>query len=317
MFKKWVVPVFAVAMLTVACDQPPPQPAASSATATSTATVATVTASAKASATATAMASSTASALALASAEPPAPPVPEPVTPIRVQDPQGVEFIYQSKWSETKLNYNMLNGMEHAENRPIMDLVIMHTAVLTTKDSELEILRRIQLDHINGRGWGDISAHYLIGPSGKVYQGRKIWYRYPGKAVGGSVGAGMGRFDYSWSKCSIMMLGNFNDPSQEFTEDAKQALLALIDDRRTKFGRMYRKALDAREAETAVLLGSGHQKGQNHGLDVIRTRIHPSLPHVVREFLLNPDGEEEPEQKKPQLKLRKVPKAEEGRAKSP
>lgn len=174
----------------------------------------------------------------------------------------------------------------HPGNAPIMDVVIMHAAVFTPndEDKELEILRNIQRAHVarSGRGWGDIAPHYLIGPSGKLYQGRKIWYRYPDS---GSVGAGMGRFSYHWGKCSIMLLGDFNNPAQEFTPEAQETLLTLIEDRTRKFGRMYRESLNAREADTCQLLGPGCPKGAHLGLDEVGVRRHPSLPASVWEFL--------------------------------
>lgn len=176
-------------------------------------------------------------------------------------------------------NQDMLNGMDHAENAPILDLVIMHTAVLTTVDNEKEILQRIQRDHIVGRKFPDISAHYLVGPSGKVYQGRNIRYRSEA-----SVGTGMGRFDYPWSKIAIMMLGNFASPDQVFTPEAQNTLTTLIENRKKVFGLKYYKALDQREAETKVLLGSNAGEGPL-GLDVIRVRKHPSLPPVIQSFL--------------------------------
>lgn len=225
------------------------------------------------------------------------------VEPIKVQEPQGVIFVRAEDWQALEPNWDMLKGMDHAENQPIMDLVIMHTAMLTTEDDELKLLRQIQQDHMNkaiGRGWGDIAAHYLIGPSGKVYQGRRIQYRYPTPSVGG----GMGRFNYAWEKCAIMLLGNFNDPNQEFTEAAKEALLTLIDDRQRKFGDLYRDILNAREAEAKILLGSTYQ-GQHLGLDEVRLRYHPSLPPLVRNFLDHP--EKGPPEIKPQLRVPRLP----------
>jgi hypothetical protein len=216
------------------------------------------------------------------------------VEEVKVRQPQGVEFIRKGDWQALEPDWDMLKGMTNAENQPILDLVIMHTAMLTTQEDELTLLRQIQQDHMNkaiGRGWGDIAPHYLIGPSGKVYQGRDIRYRYPTNSVGG----GMGRFNYAWEKCAIMLLGNFNDPTQEFTAEAKDALLTLIDDRQRKFGDLYRDRLNAREAEARVMLGTTYQ-GQHLGLDIVRLRYHPSLPPTVRNFL------DHPYQKEPEVK---------------
>ncbi len=299
MFYKWAPALVGLAVLISACDQPPPSETSSPTTKSKKKKekkkkkpVATATASADASASGAASSSLAAKPAPKASAPPPEPPPPPPlpvVPVIHVEDPPGL--IYQTKWMHEGMyiDHNKMRKLDpaHPGNAPIMDVVIMHTAVLTPldEDKELEILRDIQRAHVSrqGRGWGDISAHYLIGPSGKLYQGRKIWYRYPDS---GSVGSGMGRFNYHWGKCSIMLLGDFNNPAQEFTQEAQETLLTLIEDRTRKFGRMYREPLNHRETETCLLIGPACPKGTNLGLDEVGVRKHPSLPAPVWSFLV-------------------------------
>ena len=201
------------------------------------------------------------------------------VSPIQIQPPEGVTFVRQKEWQKAEPDQNLLNSMTHAENAPVLDIVLMHTGVLTTSDNELEVLQNIHFAHIQ-RGWGDITAHYLVGPSGKIYQGRAIWYRLP---KGTSVADGMGRFNFFWGKCAIMLMGNFSDPAQEFTPDAKDALTILIEDLQNKLGTLYRDELEARQAETRRLLGS-RDKDVPLDHDRIRLIFSPSLPASARNF---------------------------------
>jgi len=274
MFPRWSVPILVVIALLfgAACDkkpQPPPV-GASSATATPAAQSAVAPAP-------TPVASVTAVPSSSAAEEEPPPP-PAPVAKIRVQNPQGIEFVSHKKWRQIDPLPNRLNGLTHAENRPIMDIVIMHSAQVTTEDNELAVLQNMQTRDINVRKWADIAAHYFVGPSGKVYQGRLLRYRYPDGA-GASIGSGMGRLKFHWNKCAIMLLGNFT--SQEITPEAKEATIALIDDRRGKFDILYEEELKAREAETVSLMGANHVEGRNYGYDVTRVMRHPSLPASV------------------------------------
>lgn len=166
-------------------------------------------------------------------------------------------------------NVTSLNKMDHAPNAPILDIVVMHSAVTCTADNELETLQRIQRDQMISHKWSDISVHYLIGPSGKVYEGRDLRYR-----ADGTVGSGMGRFGDNWGKCAIMLLGNFNSAGQALTPEAQSSLNALIEDRKEVFERRFKKALEVREAETKSLMG---QEGP-FGFDQVRIHVSPSLP---------------------------------------
>lgn len=44
--------------------------------------------------------------------------------------------------------------------------------VTRTVAAEKAAMRQIQNFHMNGRGWNDIGYHYLVFPSGRVYEGR-------------------------------------------------------------------------------------------------------------------------------------------------
>lgn len=59
-------------------------------------------------------------------------------------------------------------------------------------------IHMIQRDHMSNRGYGDIGYHYLIDPSGRIWQGRDL--RYQGAHASGSNNVG---------NVGICLLGNF------------------------------------------------------------------------------------------------------------
>jgi hypothetical protein len=60
---------------------------------------------------------------------------------------------------------------------PVRHVSIHHTETpIPDSVSEVQRLRNIQQYHQEERGWGDIAYHYLIGPSGTVYEGRSPRY---------------------------------------------------------------------------------------------------------------------------------------------
>jgi len=94
-------------------------------------------------------------------------------------------------------------------------VTIHHTAWVTEAGAdEAETLRRIQRFHQVDRGWGDIAYHYLIGPSGKVYQGRDPRFE-------SDTGTG---YDTT-GHLNICLLGNFEE--QHPSDEALRALVEL------------------------------------------------------------------------------------------
>ncbi len=59
----------------------------------------------------------------------------------------------------------------------IKGIVIHHTAGRApVEKDEAMILQNIQSFHMTDKKWGDIAYHYLIAPSGKIYEGRNPLY---------------------------------------------------------------------------------------------------------------------------------------------
>lgn len=80
-------------------------------------------------------------------------------------------------------------------------IVVHHTAIPNTgeKRSSAEQMRALYEMHSNGRGWGDIGYHYVIGDDGKIYEG-KAGGEY---VVGGHVYCG------NVGTVGIALMGNF------------------------------------------------------------------------------------------------------------
>lgn len=80
-------------------------------------------------------------------------------------------------------------------------LVVHHTAIQVAGDdrNSEERMRDLYAMHANGRGWGDIGYHYVIGDDGKIYEG-KVGGDY---IVGGHVYCG------NVGTIGISLMGNF------------------------------------------------------------------------------------------------------------
>lgn len=53
-------------------------------------------------------------------------------------------------------------------------IAIHHTAGVAKSDDK--IVKDIQKSHMDGRGWSDIAYHFLVGPDGKIFEGRSLDY---------------------------------------------------------------------------------------------------------------------------------------------
>ncbi len=138
---------------------------------------------------------------------------PEPSPPtVKTQDEgPGFTVVQRSQWGGEAPDETILKPHEGA----FRHLTVHHTAGITrTGTDEASILRSIQRMHMHDKGWGDIAYHYLIGPSGKVYEGRDTQYQ-PDTAT---------RYDTS-GHLAICLLGNFEE--QAPTPQALETLVAL------------------------------------------------------------------------------------------
>jgi len=100
---------------------------------------------------------------------------------------------------------------------PFAHVTLHHTASHTTAGmDEPAILRSIQRYHQSGdRGWGDLAYHYLIGPSGMIYEGRDL--RYAADTTTNYDPAG---------HVTVCLLGSFEE--QQPTESALDSTVLLV-----------------------------------------------------------------------------------------
>jgi len=88
-----------------------------------------------------------------------------------------------------------------------IDRVTIHHSAMYFRDTRPSTcaaqIQRIQREHMSQRGYGDVGYHFLIDPSGRVWQGREL--RFQGAHAGGESNVG---------NVGICLLGNFMRPSR-------------------------------------------------------------------------------------------------------
>ncbi len=111
--------------------------------------------------------------------------------------------------------------------RPVVDRMKTHTKEITSvvlhhtespnqpPAMEKARLVGVQRFHIEDKGWGDIAYHYLIGPSGQIYEGRDARFQ-------GDSGTS---YDLD-GRLLICMVGSFTEQLPEAV--AMQSMLALV-----------------------------------------------------------------------------------------
>jgi N-acetylmuramoyl-L-alanine amidase len=129
----------------------------------------------------------------------------------------GYVLVARSKWTK---------NVPRSNSRPIgrvTRITIHHTAehgsVATLPD--IEVVRRIENYHRNGRKWCAIGYHYLIGKDGRVYEGR------PANLQGAHV------LSENENNIGISMMGDFQNKLPSTRQLA--ALKAFLEDTRDRF----------------------------------------------------------------------------------
>ncbi len=102
-------------------------------------------------------------------------------------------------------------------------ITVHHTAMdarhllSASPDSAAADLRQIQHNHMHGQGWGDIGYHFLIDPSGRIYEGRTLAWQ----------GAHAGNSANNERNIGVCLLGDFSRDRP--TPAALAALQGLLD----------------------------------------------------------------------------------------
>jgi len=101
-------------------------------------------------------------------------------TPAPVPEQQALQVLPRAAWSPRPADRNHLEAMGTPKR-----LTVHHSAMYfrDTKQAACAAqVARIQKDHMENRGYGDIGYHYLIDPSGRIWEGREM--RWQGAHVG-------------------------------------------------------------------------------------------------------------------------------------
>ena len=112
---------------------------------------------------------------------------------------------------------------DHVPMTPITSITVHHSAMPPpTSMGTVAQLRQIQNVHTNDRGWADVGYHFLIDPSGRVWEGRKLLHQ--GAHAGGAANIG---------NIGICLLGNFDN--QDVPRAQLKALDRLVEGLRSHF----------------------------------------------------------------------------------
>ncbi len=104
--------------------------------------------------------------------------------------------VSRSSWQPSPVVRNNLDAMQRPRR-----ITIHHSAMYfrdTGQRAAAAQINRIQRDHMRNRSYGDIGYHFLIDPSGRIWEGRKL--RYQGAHASGNNNIG---------NIGVCLLGNF------------------------------------------------------------------------------------------------------------
>ena len=104
--------------------------------------------------------------------------------------------VSRSSWQPRPVVRNNLDAMQRPRR-----ITIHHSAMYfrdTGQRAAAAQINRIQRDHMRNRSYGDIGYHFLIDPSGRIWEGRKL--RYQGAHASGNNNIG---------NIGVCLLGNF------------------------------------------------------------------------------------------------------------
>jgi hypothetical protein len=124
---------------------------------------------------------------------------------------QGLPIVPRAQWGAAP----PITARMRAQTGPFRCVTIHHTAEPSTLGAdELRLLRGDQRYHQQNKKWGDIAYHFLIGPSGAIYEGRSPAY----------VADTATNYDPA-GHLTLCLLGNFEE--QQPTPAAEEALVRL------------------------------------------------------------------------------------------
>lgn len=129
----------------------------------------------------------------------------------------GIAILPRTTWNARAPNRGNMDAMGK-----VTRVTIHHSAILLRDDRQSACsaqLQRIQRDHMGARGYGDIGYHFLIDPSGRIWQGRDL--RWQGAHAKG---------EHNVGNVGICLLGNFmpGKDGQKPNQEQLQAMERLV-----------------------------------------------------------------------------------------
>jgi len=124
----------------------------------------------------------------------------------------SIKIISRSNWAQAGVRLNKVNSMGR-----ISRITVHHDALLTRETSwawAANRLRGIQRAHFN-RGWADIGYHFVIDPSGRIWEARPL--KYQGAHVS----------NHNEGNIGVVVIGDFDQ--QALNSLQKKALKELLD----------------------------------------------------------------------------------------
>ena len=106
----------------------------------------------------------------------------------------------------------------------------------------MSTIRKIQRAHIDASGYGDIGYHFLIGPSGRVFEGRSLEWQGAHAYKDNNVG-----------NVGICLLGNFEETRP--TPEQLRALEGLVADLSARYDIPRNRVYGHREFRTTLCPG--------------------------------------------------------------
>ncbi|MFN0131376.1 MAG: peptidoglycan recognition family protein [Phycisphaerales bacterium] len=135
--------------------------------------------------------------------------------------------IARREWTQAQPAMALINPMNGVER-----ITIHHSAIassgLRSKTDSARMLESIRRDHTgsrtdaSGRNWADIGYHYIIDPSGRVWEGRSVVYQGAHVRLNNENNLG------------IMMMGNFEE--EQPTAEARAALDGFVGSQMKRYG---------------------------------------------------------------------------------
>ncbi|MFF2216783.1 N-acetylmuramoyl-L-alanine amidase [Streptomyces antibioticus] len=94
---------------------------------------------------------------------------------------------------------------------PVQALTVHHTATPANDPDPVRTLRTIHELHAVHNGWGDIGYHFLVDPSGRIYEGRSSGTATPGHNAAGEIVGGFHTAGFNTGNIGIALLGTMTD----------------------------------------------------------------------------------------------------------